>query len=511
MAMQRVPLGLVGPSAKAHSPVQQSGRTVNLYPEVNTPDAKAPVALRAVPGQFRWRDFSDTDANGFADLASRKIRGCHTMGERAFWVVGNRLVEVYVENSFVVLATLNTSAGYVGMSDNAGKLILGDGVGYYAYDFDAATLSPILSEGEPIRGYQPIYLDGTTIYPLRDESRYAYSAVGDPTTVEGLWYTSAEADPDPILTGFAVAGDLYFLGSNSVEWHYNSGNADDPFQRVAGGRIEYGCVGKRAACEADNAVFMVGRNKDGAGQVYRLGGPGSVPQRISNQAVEEAIAKVLFSYDDIADRITMLSYQEAGHTFVQINLPAAEETANNPEAASQTWVYDVALPPDFGWHERGYMNPDTGRFERSLADCHIFWKGKHYTGAYNAPHVYQQSLDFYRENTLPLVKLRETAGPLSLGGRRFKVLKLGVEMETGVGRDAGVQGSEPVIILQYSWDGGRTWSDEVFRDVGAIGAGKVKVWFGPCGSGYDFTARLIFSEPCRFTLTGGWVDVDVGR
>lgn len=505
MAPQPVPIPIVGASSKAHSPAQQSGVTMNLYPEVNEGDAKAVVALRAVPGQFRWRDFSAS----YGDLATRYVRGMHTMGDRAFCVVGNRLFEIYFENSFSLLATLSTHTGFVGFSDNAGKLVIGDGTGFFTFNFDTFTLSPVLDDGaDPILGYVSIYLDGTTIYIERDTSKYHYSAVGDPTTVEGLWYASAETDPDPILTGFAVGGELLFLGSNSVEWHYNSGAADDPFQRISGGRVEYGCAGKRAAVEADNAVFMVGRNKDGAGQVYRLGGAGSAPQRVSNQAVEEAIAKVLFSYEDVSDRITMWSYQEAGHTFVVINLPAATATANNPARGSQTWVLDVALPPDLAWHQRGYKSPATGLFERGLADHHVFWKGRHYTGGYNTPHIYEQSLDYYRENTDPLVKVRESAGPIHMRGRKYRVAKVSVEMEVGVGRDGGVQGSDPQLMLRYSWDRGKTWSNEVWRDIGEIGRGRTKVWFGPCGSGYDFVIQLTVSDPIPVTLTGAWADVE---
>lgn len=516
MPPRRVPLALVGASSKAHAPAQQSGRTINLYPEANASDAKAIVALRAVPGQFRWRDFSDVEFGGLAELADTTIRGMHTMGERAFVVVGNKLCEIYPQNDYMVLATLNTTSGFVGMSDNAGKLVIGDG-SYYTFDFDAAppgdgVLDPVLTtELEHLRGYTPIYLDGVTIYPLRNQSRYAYSAVGDPTTIDDLWFMGAEADPDPISTGFAVGGDVPLLGPDSIEVHRNYGDADNPFQRIPGARIELGVVGKRAACEADGTVFLVGRNKDGAGQVYRLGAPGQIPQKVSNQAVEEAIAKVLFSYTDIADLITMYSYQEAGHTFVCINMPMADETVNNPAQPSKTWVYDVSLPPDLAWHERGFMNPATGRFERGLPDHHIFWKGKHYTGSYDAPHVYQQSLDFFRENTLPLVKQRVSGGPLNLDDRRFKVNRVGIMVQPGKGRDGDVQGSDPQMILRYSWDSGQTWSGEMFRSLGRIGDFDREVVFGACGSGRNFVVEVTCSEPIAFTLIGGWADVTVAE
>jgi hypothetical protein len=159
------------------------------------------------------------------------------------------------------------------------------------------------------------------------------------------------------------------------------------------------------------------------------------------------------------------------------------------------------------WHERGFTNPATGQFERILGDQHIYWRGRHYTGAYNAPHIYEQSLDYYRENTLPLVKFRESAGPLWRGGKTFKVTQVGIEMEVGVGRDGGVQGSEPLIMLQYRWGYG-PWSNEITRSIGKIGEGKTLVRFGPCGSGTDFMVRVRISDPVRVTLLPSWVDIE---
>jgi hypothetical protein len=519
LAPRRVALPFIGASNKAHSSAQQSGRTINLYPEVNSPDAKAIVALRAAPGSFRWRAFEET----FPDLSDKEVRGCHSMGSRAFWVVGNRLFEVYPldetpQNEIQPLATLNTSTGFVGISDNAGKLVIGDGK-FWTFDFDAAppgtgTLDPVLNEGEEqLLGYYSVYEAGTTLYALRGQSKYAYSAVGNPSTVEGLWYMGAEIDPDPISAMFQIGGDIPILGPSSTEIHRNYGDQDpdNPWQRIPGARFEIGVVGKRACCKADNAIYMVGQSKQGAGQVYRVGSPGQAATKVSNQAVEEAIAKVLYTRRS-GELITMWAYQEAGHTFVLINLPAAEETVNNHAEPSQTWVFDTSMPPELGWHQRGYRNPATGRFERGLADMGLQIKGQLLTGSYNAPHIYLQSLDFFRESGDPLVKLRESAGPLNIDGHRFTVHRVGIEMEVGVGRDGdALSGQDPQIILQFSWDKSRTWSDEIFCPIGPIGEGLTEVVFGACGSGKDFTIRVICSEAVRVTFTGAWADVSVGR
>jgi hypothetical protein len=225
---------------------------------------------------------------------------------------------------------------------------------------------------------------------------------------------------------------------------------------------------------------------------------------ISSPAVEEALQKVLFSFEDITDQITMFGYQDAGHVFLFVNLPAAIGTNNNPAQPSMTWVYDAATRL---WHERAYSNPATGQMERARGDQHFYWNRRHYLTDYALPYVYEHSLDYYRENTTALVKLRQSAGPFNFQGRPFTVVKLGIEMEVGVGRDAGVQGSRPKLMLQVSWDAGSTWSNEIWRDIGGIGAGKTVVQFGNLGRGTDLVIRASVSDPVRVTFLGAWADV----
>lgn len=494
MAYQRVELPLVGGSDGASAEIHEAGRSVNFYVEV----INGKPALRACPGFFRWLDVSPWASSG------SRFRGFHVMGNRFFVVVGNAVGEIFdgsiTGRSLVVYGHLATNTGRVGMSDNAGKVIIGDGTGFFALTPGAGLSQVLTEEGDPIRGYHSAFLNQQTIYFLRDSGSYYYSNPGDPLTVPALNFVDAESNPDATLNAYRLGDKLKILGANSTEDHWNSGGADDAFERVTGSPIEYGTVGRWASCEFDNTIAMVGRNKGGAGKVYRLGGPGSVPQIISNQAVEEALAKVLFAGRE--DRITMWSYEEAGHAFLILNLPKAPATVNNPEQPSISWCYDAAAPANLAWHERGFWNPDTGKYERMLGDMHAHWQGRHYVGAYNAPHIYEMSLDYYRENTEELRKER-VFGPFTMNGETFTIYGLELEMEVGVGRDGGVQGSDPQIMLRSRFGTG-PWSNIVPRSYGRMGEGKTRVMWGPQGSGEAFFGELTVSDPTRVALTRAW-------
>lgn len=512
---QRVRLPLIGPSSKASSGAQQSAVTINMIPEVNDADAKAVVALHSAPGFFRVADWSEQITGDPSN------RGFHIMGGRFFAVIAEKVCEVTFDprliafSTLIEFASLSTFSGRVGMSDNNGKLIIGDGTGFYVLDLDTHALSPVLNEDtDIIRGTFSRFDDGYTLYFERDTGRYYYSELNDPATVRGLNYMTAEGSPDNTVAALVINREVIIFGTDSIEFHFNSGGSDNAFERISGGFIEHGCAARWSAVKFDNSAMFLGRNAEGQGIIWRLGSAGGAPSRVSTHAVEKCIAKVLFSSldrRDLTEQITAFAYQDAGHSYYVLNLPAVLATVNSPAQRSMTWVYDAAVPQSLAWTERAYRNPATGQFERILSDHHVLWKGRHYTGAYGRARVYEMSLTYFREDTDELVKLRESAGPLNFGGKLFAVHKIIIEGERGVGRDGGVQGSDPQIMLQVSWDGGFNWSNEVWRDWGKIGERNCKAEFGPMGSGYDLVVRVSCSEPIRFVLTGGWADVTVGR
>lgn len=499
---QRIPLGLVGPSSKGYSAAQQSARTVNLIPEGNDADAKAPLALRAAPGAFRFADATTIITSGHP-----RIRGMHVMGSRAFVVVDNKIAELTTDNTFLAWASLSTFTGRVVISDNNGLLIVGDGTGFYVLNLDTFSLTPVLNDGaEQIVGTYSLWVDGYTLYFERGSSKYFYSALNDPLTVNGLNFMSAEGDPDKTVAAVVLNREIFILGEKSLEGHQDSGGADNVFTRIPGAFSSHGCVARWTACRFDNSVCFVGRNAEGQGRVWRLSAAGQAPTPISTPAVEEHIERVLFHWQDQSEAITAFAYEMNGHPMYRLNLPAVPVVNNNPAQASMTWVYDGATGM---WHEQAFMNPATGLFERSLSDFHVLWHGRHYTGGYADPYVYELRNDVFRENNVPIVKLRESSGPLEMGGRRFTVNRLEIEGEHGVGRDGGVQGSDPQIILQYAWDG-KPWSNEVWRAWGKLGETNTRAIFGPCGSGKSLVVRVVYPEPTKFVLTGGWADVTVG-
>ncbi len=70
--------------------------------------------------------------------------------------------------------------------------------------------------------------------------------------------------------------------------------------------------------------------------------------------------------------------------------------------------------------------------------------------------------------------------------------------------------ANPVISLQYSSDGGYTWSDEVPRSLGNVGEHKKVIYWDRLGKARDRVFRVVISEPVKIVIVGAWVDSEDG-
>jgi len=92
---------------------------------------------------------------------------------------------------------------------------------------------------------------------------------------------------------------------------------------------------------------------------------------------------------------------------------------------------------------------------------------------------------------------------------------LTLDMETGVGLDGDVYGSDPQMMLDFSNDGGHTWSNEAWasigKKIGGIGEFKKRVIWRRLGMARDRVFRIRTTDPVSITLLSADIDYEVGR
>lgn len=471
----RIPF--VGPSYRARSLNADAQRSVNCYLELDNTSDRAPVAMYGTPGLVLR-----------LTLGAAPVRGGITMGDYAYFVAGNTVYRVSSTYAATSLGTIGTITGQVGMAHNGTEVIIVDGVaGWLA---TSSTLTKITDVDFPNGVTRAASIDGYFLVTglANSEKFYINETPRAGSGWNGLDFASAEGSPDYTISLVASHRECWLFGSDSAEVWLNTGNPDFPFERSSNTFIERGCGAAGSVAAMDNTVYWLGASKDGKGIVFKA--EGYTPVRISNHAMEKAIS----AYSTLADAIAF-TYEMEGHQFYVLTFP----TANH------TWVFDAATGE---WHEWLWRKPGDNTLHRHRANCAVFFNGQQLVGDWETGKVYSLDFDTYSDNGDPIRRERTTQ-TISAEGERLFFSQLLVDMETGVGLTTG-QGSDPEVMLEYSDDGGHSWSNIKTAKIGKIGEYKRRVRFGPTGQSRNRVWRLSMTDPVKFALFGASALVEKG-
>ncbi|HUY05001.1 MAG TPA: hypothetical protein VMV33_17115 [Rhodocyclaceae bacterium] len=121
----------------------------------------------------------------------------------------------------------------------------------------------------------------------------------------------------------------------------------------------------------------------------------------------------------------------------------------------------------------------------------------------------QASFDAFTEYGQTMVGLI-TSPPIHANRRRLFVTRFELDIEAGVGLTEG-QGSNPVWMLDWSKDGGRTWSaQQQWRSMGRIGAFTQRLRWMRLGQARQWIFRLSCTDPVRRVIIGTYIEREAG-
>lgn len=442
-----------------------SQRLVNLYGEVAPEDAKESFVLYGTPGLKLW-----------TSVPKAPIRGSIKMGGLLYVVGGDTVYKITKSGSASAVGTLGQSGGRVDMSANATQIsIVEDDNSMYV-----ATSSSVVkvTDGDFGGASSVTYIDSYTLVSTPDSHQFQISALNDSTSYSALDVGTAEGNPDELVRVFADHREIFMFGEETTEVFYNSGNADFPIERRT--FIERGCNAKFSVAKMDNTIYWLGDDL----VVYRMNG--YTPESVSTHAIEFAIEEMTTTDDAYA-----FSYTQEGHKFYCLIFPIAKKV----------FVYDISTGL---WHER-----ETYLKNRWLADSYTFVYDKHIVGDFESGNLYELDLDTYTDNGDTIQRIA-TGASLFNDGDRFCIDRLRVDFESGTGLTTG-QGSDPQAMLELSADGGRTWGNEKWRDIGNIGEYKDRAVWRRLGQYRECIPRLTVSDGVKVAITGAYVDVRVNK
>lgn len=462
MAGQRF-LPVTGPSYQLADRKAAVQRSINMYvQQVDGPGEDPLFTLTQAPGLTLSVDAVET------------IRGSYATDTRRFIVAGPSFYERDSGGGLTLRGTLTGSSidSYVAMKHGRDQLVLVDGANGYVFNMGANTFGQITDPDW--RGSEWVdEIDGYFVFADPGTDQFYLSQIDNASVLDALDFSSADAQPDNIITHRVLKRELYIFGTRSIEVWIDSGGSDFPLARYNSTPIDIGCVGRRAVIKAADALIFIGATERGQGIVYMM--QGHSPRRISNRAIEELLAQ---STD--LSQASMWSYQVDGAEFVGINAPGMETTLVWDAAANQ-------------WHERAELV--NGELEPLRIGDVTYFEGAHYGTGGTCDYLIDKTVNtidgdpMIRERTWPHMK-QVTAEPMN-----FRSLEL--QCTTGEGGN---------VTLEISNDGGYVFGSPLMRSLGVIGRRMQRVRWHFLGSSRDRVFRLRCTDDVTFNIHSATVD-----
>ena len=486
----------IGGSYTSRSPTFDCERLVNMYVETHDLGGgknEMPAVLYSTPG-----------LNPIQNIGTGPIRACYTMSNQqlSFIVSGNELYQLNAAGGVPVLIPGNfaTSVGFVSICDNGDLLALVDGANIYWVSVTGTTPTlTVVSDPNAYPGSRTVtFLDGyfifdTPVNTLADYPTSSYywsnndllmTAAGPITFPTDGNTGSAGTNPDPVLAVLTNSEQLYIFGSRTIEvWSDTGASASAPFS-TTGRSINVGIVAVGTLTKLADTMLFLGGNEQGAGVVYSM--QNDNPTRVSTHAIEN----MLLGYGDLTNS-TAYSYQSGGHYFYVLQ----------PAGANTTLVYDMTTQL---WHERQSLV--NGIMGRHLGQYACFLNGTHIIGDYATGALYKYDNNYFMDGTNPLRRLRQT-GHSAQGVANVFYKTLQVDIQPGV----GTLTINPRIVLCISDDGGMTWGNPIYSDMGYVGAYTTRARWQRLGYGRDLVFQVYCDDPVNVVFLAAYIEFEVGQ
>jgi len=468
-----IPLGFY----QSESAPMSSQRCINWIPMVPEGEALNNRALMQPSGVTQ-----------FAATSLGACRGGRVFAEVPYFVVGNTLVSVSVLKVVTTHGTI-TGTKRVVMADNGSQLVIvvpgGDA---YAFALDGETLTQITSENFQLSDTVSFYR-GFFVFTTTDGKQLFVSNLNAPLTFNALDFGSAEGDPDRIVTQIVDHDELSIIGSKTTEVFRNIGASagDFPLQIIPGAFTQKGAHTKYGVVKFDNTYLFIGGGENELTSIWRQSSSSSAV-KISTNVIDNAIQD--FNEQEIANAFTM-TFSKKGQffalfTFYSLRIPSKTFVYNGTASALagfSVWFEFQSGVTDAAWR----VNTIVKAYGKLLCGDGVDGRiGEIVNNVYTE----------YDEQVFRQAALK----PLSQDGIKIFAGELEADFEAGTGLTLG-QGSDPIVRMDYSDDGGRTFSSEFSRSIGKIGEyGHETVWNRQGRFPNSRTIRFTVTDPVKATL-----------
>lgn len=439
-------------------------RLLNCYAIQSPPEGRSPLMIQGMAG-----------IKSFSTITPSPQRAAIQFGGTLYSVAGNTFYSVDGNGVETSISTSLTATGSVDIAKNTSQIAILIEPDLWVYQSGA--LTQVTDADFTSRGAKKMaVLDNYGGFIEPESGRFFICDLNDFTVYDALDFATAEAQPDNLVSIESNQRQFVLFGEETGELWDNVGGSGFPFLRVTNGFFESGCVGKDATCAADNTVFWLDQHRI----ARRL--EGITPRRISSDGCEQR-------WQDYAsvDDCQVSSYVFDGHTFVRYRFPTA----------GADWTYDINTNE---WHERQSYGYDHWR-AAWVVKCY----GKTLVGDTQSGNIGEIHSTTYTE--WGDILYREATTSVTYAENKWAFFdRLELDMDVGNGLESG-QGSNPVVMLDVSNDGGVNFRALPNRSIGTTGQTRKQVHWDGMGRSRERVHRIRVTDPVPFVVNAARLDV----
>lgn len=466
MTFTTIPVDIVGPTYENQSLPFSAQVTRNLYHELN-PTGRTTAALQSFPGAKAW----------LSGTAGEHDRGFHVMAGTLYKVSGKTLYKITDKPEQFDKGTILGSGRCI-MADDGTRLVICTGAHRYEYNSSTDTLTNITSSTNFQAGDSVAHVNTQFIYD-GTSANFFTSNPGTASTVTATDLGSAQSVGDDLMRVYAFNELIYLFGTSSIELLWNSGSGSPPFDFIQNSTMFIGLGALHSAANTQNWLYFLGNDHN----VWRINN--NQKQKVSSIAIANFLESVLDISNAKAD------------TFTWNNQQFYALTVNN-----KTLVF---CEDNEQWFELTYKAAQDEYLGNSFANVY----GKLLLADKTDGNVFQLDKDTFTNNSNTIIRERITkpVDAIALGkpGQRLLLNRFEVVMETGTATATG-DGADPQMMFQVSIDGGKSWRNEVWRNLGRTGETK-KIEYYQSISGYSFQFRIKVSDPIKVSIHSAACDI----
>jgi len=469
MPFQTVPVNISGPTYKDRSRPLASQESRNMYHEVVEP-GKDRIITKSFPGQR----LINAPAVGVD-------RGSHQMLEVQYRVAGLQLFEVLRDGTHIMRGTIPGADRCIFADDGINLYIVSDFI-VTKYNSTTQVLSEVTDPN--IKGAKSVaFINNQFAYTF--DLITVFSDVGDGSSATSLNAIGEESHPDNLVRDYTFESILYRFGDRStVPWYNNPSFQFPPFARVEGQYISIGLAAIHAVSNTRDFLYWLGSDK----QIYRT--RGGQEQVISSAAISGAIQGYSVVSDAFMEVFTIDNKQ-----MVMITFPTEDVT----------WCLNEELGVD-GWFNLTSGINDVAYNAGSIVEVY----GKVRIGDSKNGKMYDLDFNTYNQGGNPW-KRRRVLGSVNgdifgQKGKRVQMSRIEFIIETGTGLLTG-QGDDPVIMLEYSTDGARSWQVGDWLKIGRQGEFDIRLEWWSLISFYDLIIRLSTTDAIALNVYSAAIDL----